>query len=78
MNLDRAGLGAFAAPLVATHFAVQRHWYFHYLISAAIGISNVAFLTWAYEFKTQDGASLSSSSFFTSFSCLFKGTDFGE
>ena len=49
------GLGAFAAPLVATQFAAKNHWYFHYIISAGIGISNVAFLSWVFKFKNQNG-----------------------
>ena len=49
------GLGAFAAPLVATQLASNAHWSFHYLISAGIGVSNVAFLAWVFKGKTQDG-----------------------
>ncbi len=50
------GLGAFAAPLVATQFAQQEHWSYHYLISASIGVVNVAFLAYVFRFKNQDGA----------------------
>ena len=53
-----AGLGAFAAPLVATQLAQSSHWSFHYLISAGIGITNVAVLAWVFKFKNQDGKSL--------------------
>ena len=53
--LRGVGLGAFSSPLVATHFATQERWSFHYLISLGIAISNVAFLTAAFRLKTQDG-----------------------
>ncbi|KDQ58464.1 hypothetical protein JAAARDRAFT_669074 [Jaapia argillacea MUCL 33604] len=48
------GLGAFTAPLVATHFANTRHWSFHFLISVGIAISNTALLTAVFRFRTQD------------------------
>jgi len=48
------GLGAFAAPLVATHFSQERHWSFHYLISDGIAITNTIVLASVFRFKTQD------------------------
>ncbi|CAL1699272.1 unnamed protein product [Somion occarium] len=48
------GLGAFVAPLVATHFATTRHWSFHYLISAAIGVFNTAMLWFVFRLRKQD------------------------
>ncbi|KAK7677635.1 hypothetical protein QCA50_019326 [Cerrena zonata] len=48
------GLGAFIAPLVATNFATKERWYFHYLISAAIGISTTAVLLYVFRLKNQD------------------------
>ncbi|KAI0064407.1 MFS general substrate transporter [Artomyces pyxidatus] len=48
------GLGAFAAPLAATHFAQEKHWSFHYLISLGIAVSNVVVLAAVFKFKTQD------------------------
>lgn len=51
------GLGAFAAPLVATYFATVKHWSFHYLISAGIALSNVGFLFLVFRFRNQDGKS---------------------
>ena len=49
------GLGAFSAPLVATHFAQQERWSFHYLISLAIALSNFALIIGVFRFKQQDG-----------------------
>lgn len=49
------GMGAFAAPLVATQFSRSRHWSFFYLISLGIAITNVATLTAVFQFKSQDG-----------------------
>ncbi|KAI0078318.1 MFS general substrate transporter, partial [Panus rudis PR-1116 ss-1] len=48
------GLGAFVAPLVATHFSTTRHWSFHYLISAGIAVSNTALLSAVFRFRKQD------------------------
>ncbi|KDQ58463.1 hypothetical protein JAAARDRAFT_129011, partial [Jaapia argillacea MUCL 33604] len=48
------GLGAFTAPLVATHFADTEHWSFHFLISVGIAVSNTALLTTVFRFGTQD------------------------
>lgn len=53
----RAGAGAFAAPLVATQFAQQRMWSFHYLISLGIAFSNTALLIAVFRFKDQDSQS---------------------
>ncbi|EMD35453.1 hypothetical protein CERSUDRAFT_116208 [Gelatoporia subvermispora B] len=48
------GLGALAAPLAATQFAASSHWSFQYLISAAIGLTNVAVLWYVFRGKNQD------------------------
>ncbi|KAL1937871.1 hypothetical protein VTO73DRAFT_12764 [Trametes versicolor] len=48
------GAGAFAAPLVATQFAQQRMWSYHYLISLGIALSNTALLIAVFRFKDQD------------------------
>ncbi|GBE88612.1 MFS general substrate transporter [Sparassis crispa] len=48
------GLGAFVAPLVATHFATSRHWSYHYVISAGIGITNTLVLLAVFRLKKQD------------------------
>ncbi|KAI0052084.1 MFS general substrate transporter [Auriscalpium vulgare] len=49
-----AGLGAFCAPLAATHFATQKHWSFHYLISLGLAVSNTALLSAVFRLRTQD------------------------
>ncbi|THH32029.1 hypothetical protein EUX98_g2166 [Antrodiella citrinella] len=48
------GMGAFIAPLVATQFSQQRHWYFHYVISAGISLSNIVILYLVFRFRSQD------------------------
>ncbi|KAI0269986.1 MFS general substrate transporter [Gloeopeniophorella convolvens] len=48
------GLGAFAAPLLATHFAQLPRWSFQYLVSIGIGLINTALLAAVFRFKTQD------------------------
>lgn len=48
------GIGAFAAPLVATQFSYSRHWHYHYLVSLSMGVVNLAVLVWVFKFKTQD------------------------
>lgn len=48
------GLGAFSAPLAATHFAAQQRWSLHYLISVGVTLLNVLFLVLAFRFKRQD------------------------
>ncbi|EPQ52111.1 MFS general substrate transporter [Gloeophyllum trabeum ATCC 11539] len=48
------GVGAFAAPLVATHFSQTRHWSFHFLISIGIALTNTIVLTSVFRLKTQD------------------------
>ena len=52
-----AGLGAFVAPLAATNFATQGRWYFHYLISSGIAISNTAAVAYVFRLKRQDSKS---------------------
>ncbi|KAG9221698.1 hypothetical protein CCMSSC00406_0005611 [Pleurotus cornucopiae] len=48
------GLGAFAAPLVATQFAQIDRWSFHYLVSLGIALSNAVALAMVFRFKGQD------------------------
>ncbi|KAI0947983.1 hypothetical protein AcW1_009604 [Taiwanofungus camphoratus] len=48
------GLGAFAAPLVATYFSTNRHWSFQYLISASIAVINTIILAAVFRFRNQD------------------------
>ncbi|KAG8996985.1 hypothetical protein FRB90_012599, partial [Tulasnella sp. 427] len=47
------GVGAFAAPFVATQFSQQKHWSFHYLISTGVSILNVALLLYVFRLKDQ-------------------------
>ncbi|EIN13104.1 MFS general substrate transporter [Punctularia strigosozonata HHB-11173 SS5] len=46
------GIGAFAAPLAATHFSSQQRWSFHYLISLGIAVLAFALVVTVYRFKT--------------------------
>ncbi|KJA21447.1 hypothetical protein HYPSUDRAFT_67788 [Hypholoma sublateritium FD-334 SS-4] len=48
------GLGAFLAPLAATHFAQIHRWNFHFLISLGIAVSNTILLIVVFKLKTQD------------------------
>ncbi|PIL23539.1 MFS general substrate transporter [Ganoderma sinense ZZ0214-1] len=48
------GLGALISPLVSTHFAVQKHWSFHFWISAALALLNCAILWWALRGRRQE------------------------
>ncbi|KAI0783171.1 MFS general substrate transporter [Abortiporus biennis] len=48
------GLGAFTAPLAATHFATTRHWSFHYLISAGLSLINTILMIAVFRFRYQD------------------------
>ncbi|KAI0322850.1 MFS general substrate transporter [Amylostereum chailletii] len=48
------GFGAFAAPLVATQFANQEHWSYHYFTSLGIAVANTAILSALFRFRTQD------------------------
>lgn len=56
--LATSGLGAFAAPLVATQFAQIDRWSFHYLVSLGIALSNAVALAMVFRFKGQDGTLL--------------------
>lgn len=49
------GLGAFAAPLVSTHFSEVYHWTFHYIISLGIALTNTLVLALVFRGRTQDG-----------------------
>ncbi|KAI6019817.1 MFS general substrate transporter [Pisolithus orientalis] len=48
------GAGAFSSPLVATQFAQQPHWSFHYLCSLALALLNTILLIAVFGLKTQD------------------------
>ncbi|KAI6043917.1 major facilitator superfamily domain-containing protein, partial [Pisolithus marmoratus] len=48
------GAGAFSSPLVATQFAQQPHWSFHYLCSLGLALLNTVLLTAVFGLKTQD------------------------
>jgi hypothetical protein len=55
--LLHAGLGAFFAPLAATHFAQVPHWSYHYLISLGFAVLNIVVLCAVFRFRGQDGSS---------------------
>ncbi|KAI0093477.1 major facilitator superfamily domain-containing protein [Irpex rosettiformis] len=48
------GLGALTAPLLATYFSVQKHWYFHYLVSAGFAILNIVIIWVVFRLRTAD------------------------
>ncbi|KAG6820387.1 hypothetical protein H0H93_001157 [Arthromyces matolae] len=48
------GLGAFTSPLVATYFSNQRHWSFHYIISACLAACNTVALILVFHLKRID------------------------
>ncbi|KAF9528651.1 MFS general substrate transporter [Crepidotus variabilis] len=48
------GLGAFAAPLVATQFAGLPRWSFHFLTSLGLAVSNSILLILVFKLKRQD------------------------
>ncbi|KAG9014373.1 hypothetical protein FRB94_012779 [Tulasnella sp. JGI-2019a] len=48
------GSGAFAAPLVATQFAQQRHWSFHYLTCLGIAVVNNIVMNLVFKWKRQE------------------------
>ncbi|TFK31120.1 major facilitator superfamily domain-containing protein, partial [Crucibulum laeve] len=48
------GLGAFSSPFLATYFSAQPRWSFHYIVLAALAISNVVVLILAFRFRKQD------------------------
>ncbi|TFY77311.1 hypothetical protein EWM64_g6699 [Hericium alpestre] len=48
------GVGAFLAPLAATHFAQTRHWSYHFFISLGLAVSNTASLALIFRFRSQD------------------------
>ncbi|KAK0184619.1 MFS general substrate transporter [Armillaria mellea] len=57
LNLLHAayGVGAFVSPLVATHFSHERHWSYHFIMSAGIAVSNSVVLALVFRFKAQEG-----------------------
>jgi MFS family permease len=54
-TMDRQGVGALTAPIVATQFAQLYRWHFYYLTSLAVAILNTVLLVCIFGFKTQDG-----------------------
>ncbi|KAI1792715.1 MFS general substrate transporter [Ganoderma leucocontextum] len=48
------GFGALVAPLVSTQFAVQKHWSYHYLVSAMLALLNCAAQWWAFRGRRQE------------------------
>ncbi|KAI0052804.1 MFS general substrate transporter [Auriscalpium vulgare] len=48
------GIGAFAAPLVATQFSQMRRWSFQYLVSLGISTLNLAIIIAVFRFRTQN------------------------
>ena len=55
ITAESLGMGAFAAPLVATQFAPMKHWSFHYLTSTGLAISAVIGTSIVFRFKRQEG-----------------------
>jgi fucose permease len=53
------GLGAFASPLAATHFAQQKRWSFHFLLSLSRAVINTIALISVFRLKSQDGTQAS-------------------
>jgi fucose permease len=49
------GLGALCAPLLATWFAPQRHWSFHYIVSSGLGVTNMIVLLAVFRMRTLNG-----------------------
>jgi fucose permease len=56
-TMDRQGVGALTAPLVATQFTQLHRWSFYYLTSLAVAMLNTVLLICIFRFKTQDGKS---------------------
>ncbi|KAI5996336.1 MFS general substrate transporter [Pisolithus albus] len=54
LHAVRFRAGAFSSPLVATQFAQQRHWSFHYLCSLGLALVNTTLLITVFGLKTQD------------------------
>ncbi|KAI8976673.1 MFS general substrate transporter [Trametes punicea] len=48
------GFGALLSPLIATQFAHQKHWSFHYLISGALYVFNTLTIWFVFRGKRQD------------------------
>lgn len=63
-NIDRKvaivqgayGVGALAAPLLATHFSSLKHWNFCYFTSISGAILNATFLSLVFRFRHLDGS----------------------
>jgi fucose permease len=49
------GVGALCAPLLSTHFAVQAHWSYHYLVSAGLSILNVVSILGVFRLRQLNG-----------------------
>lgn len=48
------GFGAFASPLVATHFSNTKNWSYHYLTSMGMALINITSLSLVFRFKRQE------------------------
>jgi fucose permease len=53
------GLGAFCAPLAATHFSHLKHWSYYYFISLGVATINTIIQITVFRFKNQDGMNVS-------------------
>jgi uncharacterized membrane protein (DUF485 family) len=49
------GLGAFAAPLVATQFAQMERWSFHYFVALGLAVLNTLSMILVFRFKSREG-----------------------
>lgn len=59
INIELTGAGALCSPLVATQFAQQRHWSFHYLASLGLAVINTVVLVGVFRLRRQDGGNQS-------------------
>jgi fucose permease len=49
------GVGALCSPLLATHFATQKYWSFHYLVSTGLSVTNVVCLLTVFRLRRLNG-----------------------
>jgi hypothetical protein len=63
------GTGALVSTLVATQFAQQERWSFHYLVSLGIAFSNTIVLIAVFGLKTQDGDNFKVYDLYDAFKC---------
>lgn len=57
------GVGALAAPLLATHFSTLKHWNFFYFTSIGGCSLNVILLSLVFRFRHLDGSRLHPSAY---------------